>query len=88
MDQQTEVAAEKVRRALGPIEEAFAADGYRLDSRLSDPQHIILTITPLDGACAECLIPEEILRPMVTRTLAAAELPAGDVALEIEYPQD
>ncbi|MEV8312006.1 hypothetical protein AB0P36_33020 [Streptomyces flavidovirens] len=71
-----------VAAALDPLARTLAADGYRLEvTRLDEAtRRLVLTVAAGEGACAECLVPEEILSRLARERLSAAiPGPAWDV---------
>lgn len=81
MNTVTELAA--VEQAVSGIAAAFAADGYRLTVVDAEPE-VRLTIDVVGNDCADCLVPESVLVPMIAQALdgtIAARRP-----IQVRYP--
>jgi hypothetical protein len=61
------------------------ADGYRLAVSRPDGARVRLEVLAGPDACAECLVPKEILESIAVDHLARAGLRS---AIEIHYPSD
>ncbi|ORT57573.1 hypothetical protein [Streptomyces sp. CB03238] len=78
---------EGVAAALDPLARTLAADGYRLEvTRLeAAARRLVLTIAAGEGACAECLVPEELLCRLARERLSAA-IPGAPWNVEFVLP--
>lgn len=75
---------EDLRRALAPVDAAMTADGYALDCSMgSDGVVEVQLRTVSEDACADCLVPEPVLGPLLTSLLGDAGITAQVV---IRYP--
>jgi hypothetical protein len=77
---QSTVAA--VTAALEPLRNMLTCDGYSMDV---SGEPLIIRLTASDAACAECLVPPSLMRPMISEMLSAAGLPAS---YELRYPPE
>jgi hypothetical protein len=60
----------------------LAADGYRMEiAEDGDRVHVTIVATP--DACADCLVPKDLMRGMLEQQLG---VPAG--AIDLTYPRD
>jgi hypothetical protein len=70
---------------LAPFAEALAADGY--SARVTDsPIEVVVDIIAGPDACAECLIPRDLMSTMI-RELFGAHL-GPERRLRLSYPED
>lgn len=67
--------------ALQSLRSTLAADGYGLEVR-EDGDRVGVHISAGPDACADCLVPEPVLRGVLQRTLG---VPEGSI--DITYPQ-
>ncbi|HCU94823.1 MAG TPA: hypothetical protein DHU96_19825 [Actinobacteria bacterium] len=65
---------------LEPLQLSLGADGYRMEARESGGR-IGVRISASDGACADCLVPKNIMRGILGQVLGVAE----DV-IDLTYP--
>ena len=64
------------------LADALAADGYRMDiAEDGDRVHITIIATP--DACADCLVPKDLMRGMLEQQLG---VPAARI--DLTYPRD
>ena len=73
----------RIERALGDLVGAFAVDDYRLSIVGFSDGVLKLTIDAGPSACAECLVPENILSGIVRNSLPP-EISVSKI--EIQYP--
>lgn len=60
----------------------LAADGYRMEfAEDGDRLHVTIIATP--DACADCLVPKDLMRSMLEQQLG---VPAGHI--DLTYPRD
>ena len=64
----------------GEIAAALAADGYHLQIAETGVR-VRVTITAGPGACADCLVPENLMRGILGQALGVAE-----DAIDLTYP--
>lgn len=72
--------------ALAPIEESLASDGYALTVTEQHGGALQVGIEALEGACADCLVPESVMIPMIERLLVGGGVSASGVT--VSYPAD
>jgi hypothetical protein len=61
---------------------SLARDGYRMDIA-EQGDHIAVTIIATPDACADCLVPKDLMRSMLSQALGVA---AG--AIDLTYPRE
>jgi predicted TIM-barrel fold metal-dependent hydrolase len=73
------------RRALAPLVETLATDGYHLEiaSREEGPFALHLRVTATAEACADCLVPEAVFAGIATDRLRATGV---EVPIVVTYP--
>lgn len=74
---------ERIERAIAGLASAFATDGYRLSVIEFDSGRLQMAIAADEGACAECLVPHEMMAGLVRATLPDD---LADAKIEITYP--
>lgn len=72
--------------ALSPIESTMKADGYTLKVTESQGGDLEIRIEASEGACADCLVPESVMLPMIQRLLVSSGVTAR--GLKVAYPAD
>lgn len=77
-----------VAAALKPLEEALAADGYRLIAESVREDRLVLRIVAMTGACEDCLIPRMLFVQMVADALKTHDASLGGMAIDVVYPTD
>lgn len=60
----------------------LAADGYEMDIAESGDR-VSVTITATEQACADCLVPKDLMRGILGKTLGVAS-----DAIDLTYPAD
>lgn len=76
---------DRVEEALSDVRSALRADGY--DLRLADDGgRIMVEVTAGPAACAECLIPKDVLVTVVRRAVEDVVGRADEGALCVVYP--
>lgn len=73
----------EVEAAISGIAAAFAADGYQLTVQDAEPE-VRITIAAVGDVCADCLVPESVLVPMLAQALDDT-LAAGR-PIQVRYP--
>ncbi|NYF16824.1 hypothetical protein HDC37_001649 [Microbacterium sp. AK009] len=58
-----------VDEALRQFTDMMAADGYVLSWEPSDPQRIVVRIDATEGACADCLVPANVMEAIMAKAL-------------------
>lgn len=77
---------ESAIEALAPIQTTMSADGYSLSVTEGEAGALAVRIEAQEGACADCLVPESVMVPMIERLLADAGVPSSGVT--VFYPVD
>lgn|GEM_PF-2231523 len=72
--------------ALAGISEGLMADGYQLTASWVEPGRVAVTIEATESACADCLVPPQIMRSIVVTVLGDAGITVDDENVEISYP--
>jgi hypothetical protein len=67
---------------LEPLQASLGADGYQMEAQEEDGR-IGVRISAAAGACADCLVPKNIMRGILGQVLGVAE----DV-IDLTYPAD
>jgi hypothetical protein len=68
------------QEGLEAMRESLAVDGYELVAR-EDGDRLVVTIDATPEACEDCLAPADVMRSILSRTLA---VPAD--AIDLRYP--
>jgi hypothetical protein len=74
-------------RALAPLGEMLAADGYRLELEDEAPEVLTARIQAGPDACADCLVPKEMMRAYFETALRDG-LDREPPAVRLVYPED
>ncbi|OPC84063.1 hypothetical protein B4N89_26830 [Embleya scabrispora] len=82
-----DISDEAVSQALAPLAQTLAADDYQLNCARSAPHHVLVTVTAGPAACADCLVPKELIERMALQRLRALG-PSAPWAVEVRYPTD
>lgn len=69
------------RQGLEAMQATLAADGYELAAR-EEHERVVVTIDATPDACEDCLSPPEVMRAILSKTLA---VPAESI--ELHYPR-
>ena len=64
------------------LQATLAADGYRMEFA-EDGDRLRVTIIATPDACADCLVPKDLMRAMLEEQLG---IPAA--AIDLTYPRD
>lgn len=72
--------------ALAPIESSLTSDGYALRVTELPGNELEVAIDALEGACADCLVPESVMVPMLERILTGSGVAVSGV--KVRYPSD
>jgi hypothetical protein len=64
------------------LRSSLAADGYELEMA-EEGGRVRVTITATDQACADCLVPKDLMRSILAQALS---VPAD--AIDLTYPRD
>lgn len=61
--------ATEVDAALRQFTDMMAADGYVLRWEPTDPERIVVRIDATEGACADCLVPLNVMEAIMAKAL-------------------
>ncbi|TQK20795.1 hypothetical protein FBY40_3339 [Microbacterium sp. SLBN-154] len=73
-----------VDEALQQFTDMMAADGYVLSWEPSDPQRIVVRIDATEGACADCLVPVNVMEAIMAKALEPTPYALDHVILPAE----
>lgn len=73
-------------RALDPLREMLAADGYGLRCTASG-NSVLINIDPLGDACADCLAPADTIEMIVIDQLQSVGVDVTDLLVHVVLPQ-
>lgn len=74
---------ETVQRALTRVREALVADGYDLEVQGIEAGRVRLAISAGPQACADCLVPKDLMQQMIAQALRDCSPVVG---IELRYP--
>jgi hypothetical protein len=75
-----------VDAALQGIRDTLEADGYSLEWSVEEPDLIGIRVVAGAEACADCLVPPEIMRTIVSNALSETPYGVGSITLPAEHP--
>ncbi|HKI20060.1 MAG TPA: hypothetical protein VKA15_19380 [Isosphaeraceae bacterium] len=78
---------QELARALQPMHQALAADGYALKVEVSE-EVVLVTIEAGDEACAVCLIPKDLMDAMIHSSLESEGFAMEGRTLHLLYPSE
>jgi hypothetical protein len=70
-----------VEAALRPMRDTLAADGYGLEWSLEQPERIGIRVFAASSACADCLVPPEMMRAIIDEALHETPYTVGSITL-------
>lgn len=70
-----------VDAALQPMRETLAADGYALEWALEEQNQIGIRVRAAGDACADCLVPPEMMRAIIGTALDRTPYTVGSITL-------
>ena len=73
--------------ALAPLRSMFAADGYELTLREDVPGELTVEIKAGPDACADCLVPKDMMRAQFEAALSEA-IEFDTPKVKLVYPND
>jgi hypothetical protein len=74
-------ADDTIEAALRGLRDTLAADGYELVWALEQGETIEIRVVPGSDACAECLVPPELMRSIVDNELGGTRYRVGSITL-------
>jgi hypothetical protein len=75
------MSTEQVDVALRSIRDTLEADGYSLVWSIEEPNQIGVRVVAGADACADCLVPAEIMRAILSNALAQTPYTVGSITL-------
>lgn len=76
----------RVEQALQPMQLALAADGYSLIVEMSN-EMLHVKVEAGSNACADCLIPKDLMSEMIRSRLEDEQFGMGGRLLKLSYPE-
>jgi hypothetical protein len=70
-----------IEAALRGLRDTLAADGYLLEWSIEEQNRIAIRVVPGSDACAECLVPPELMRGIVSGELSETPYTVGSITL-------
>lgn len=70
-----------IEGALKPLHDVLSADGYDLEWSLADDSRIVVRVVAGADACAECLVPVQVMEAIMSDALAATPYTLDHVEL-------
>jgi hypothetical protein len=80
------VEGTELARALAPMRQQLAMDGYDMHARVSDRDVLHVGVTAGADACEDCLVPKEVFATMLADQIASAGIVVDSV--EVSYPTE
>jgi hypothetical protein len=71
----------RIDAALEGLRTTLAADGYLLEWSLEDQNQIGIRVFAGSDACAECLVPPELMRAILSAELSGTPYRVGNITL-------
>lgn len=81
------LSSEQVRERLEHVEQMLQADGYRMLVAVA-PEEIAVRIEATSDACADCLIPRQLMTDIIADALRRPDEPGDVGAIRLSYPTD
>jgi hypothetical protein len=81
IERKATMTTEQIDAALQSLRDMLQADGYVLDWSIEDGNLVAIRVVPGSDACAECLVPPELMRGIVTRELSETPYQVGSITL-------
>jgi hypothetical protein len=75
------MTTEAIDTALRGLRETLATDGYNLEWSMEQENEIGIRVVPGSEACAECLVPPELMRSIVDNELDGTPYRVGSITL-------
>jgi hypothetical protein len=81
------VNAPAIDAAVRELSTMFEPDGFRLESR-EDAGRVELRVIPTDAACADCLVPKQVMQTIMLSVFDQHGAGIGPADLVLVYPSD
>jgi hypothetical protein len=78
------VAVPELDRALQGLRDLLGADGYRLGYAVQSGRELVVSVLAGPDACAECLVPKQVMEGIVTDALQGTEFTVNRVEMPAE----
>jgi hypothetical protein len=75
------MSTEQVDVALRGLRDTLEADGYSLEWSMEEPNQIAIRVLAGADACADCLVPAEMMRAILSNALAQTPYSVGSITL-------
>jgi hypothetical protein len=75
------MSTEQVDAALRGLRDTLEADGYALEWSLAEQNEIAVNVVAGDEACADCLVPAELMRSILADALDDTPYRVGSITL-------
>ncbi|HZN77587.1 MAG TPA: hypothetical protein VFC00_38720 [Micromonosporaceae bacterium] len=72
---------DEIEKALQGLRDTLATDGYELVWSMEDGDRIGIRVVPGSEACADCLVPPELMRSIVDDELGTTPYRVGSITL-------
>jgi hypothetical protein len=77
-------AVPELDRALQGLRDLLGADGYRLGYAVQSGRELVVSVLAGPDACAECLVPKQVMEGIVTDALQGTEFTVNRVEMPAE----
>jgi len=75
------MSTEQVETALQGLRDTLGADGYALEWSLAEQNQVEVRVVPGADACADCLVPADLMRSILTDALNGTPYQVGSITL-------
>lgn len=75
------MSTEQLEAALQGLRDTLSADGYALEWSLAEENQIEVRVVPGADACADCLVPPELMRSILSDALDGTPYRVGSITL-------
>jgi hypothetical protein len=75
------MSTEQLDAALQGLRDTLEADGYALEWSLAEQDQIEVRVVPGADACADCLVPAELMRTILSDALSETPYHVGSITL-------
>jgi hypothetical protein len=78
------MSAEQVDAALQGLRDTLEADGYGLEWSVAEQDEIEINVVAGADACADCLVPPELMRTILSDALSDTPYRVGSITLPVK----
>lgn len=82
----SQLTDDQLRTSLDGLITGLTADGYLLDVHSAAGQ-VQISISATPEACADCLVPKDVMRTIAASMMNAAGATVAEQDIRIEYPE-